>query len=140
MSFGGVNYLAVLLAAVASFLFGGAYYSAFSRRSLAESADEATEPRRRQLHADAVPFIVAFAALLIMAFVLAGAISSLGTGQVTVRNGIISALLAWLGFVMTTLMINHMVQGVSRIATLVDGGHWLGVLIIQGAVIGWVGL
>jgi len=23
--------------------------------------------------------------------------------------------------------------------TLLDGGHWLGVLLLQGAVIGWLG-
>ena len=139
MNFGAVNYLAVLAAAVASFIFGGLWYSAFSRRPSAESADEETEHRQR-LHVNAVPFIVAFIALLIMSYVLAGAIGNLGVDRVTVRNGIVLALFAWVGFVMTTLVINHTVQRVSRIATLDDGGHWLGVLMIQGAIIGWIGL
>jgi len=58
---------------------------------------------------------------------------------VSVRTGVISALFVWGGFVATSLVVTNMVQGVSRVATLVDGGHWLGVLVIQGAVIGWLG-
>lgn len=140
MSFGGINHLAVLLAAIASFLFGGLWYTAFSRRSLTDASEEETEHHGPRLHVNAMPFIIAFVALLIMAYVLAGAIGHLGVGNVTVRNGVASALFVWAGFVMTSLVVNHMVQRVNRIATLVDGGHWLGVLVIQGAVIGWLGV
>jgi hypothetical protein len=140
MSFAGINYLGVLLAAIASFLFGGVWYSAFSQRSLADAGEPKTRHARVRLNVDTLPFIVAFVALLLMAYVLAGAIGHLGLGQVTVRNGIISALFVWAGFVMTALVINHMVHRLSRTATLVDGAHWLGVLLIQGAVIGWIGV
>jgi hypothetical protein len=27
-----------------------------------------------------------------------------------------------------------------RVLTLIDAGHWLGVLLIQGALIGWMGV
>lgn len=140
MIFSAINELAVLLAAIASFLFGGLWYSAFSPRSLADSGGSRRRHLKLRLHVDAVPFIVAFVALLVMAYVLAGAIGQLGAGEVTVRNGIISALLVWAGFVMTVLVVNHMVQRLSRVATLIDGVHWLGVLVIQGAVIGWIGV
>jgi len=137
MTFGGINFTAVLLATTASFLFGGLWYTAFSRRSLADAADAEDERGRPRFHVDAIPFIIAFVALLIMAYVLAGVIAQLG--NVSVRSGILSALLVWAGFVMTSLVVTNMVQGVSHLATLVDGGHWMGVLVIQGAVIGWLG-
>lgn len=41
------------------------------------------------------------------------------------------------GFVLTTLVVNHTFQQARRTLTLIDGGHWLGVLVIQGAVLGW---
>ena len=75
-----------------------------------------------------------------MAWVLAGLIGHLGAGQVTVRTGIISGVFCWLGFVVTTLAVNHAYQGARRALTLIDAGHWLGVLLIQGAVIGLMGV
>ena len=75
-----------------------------------------------------------------MAWVLAGVIGHLGAEEVTVRNGVISAAFIWLGFVITTLAVNHAFQGSKRTLTLIDGGHWLGVLLLQGAIIGLVGV
>lgn len=141
MSFGEINDIAVLLAAIASFLFGGIWNGAFSRRTMARSAEaDANRPRLSRFKVDAVPLIVTFVALLVMAYVLAGAVGYHSGNQVTVRHGVISALFAWAGFVMMSLVVGHMVEGVTRIATLVDAGHWLGVLVIQGAVIGWLGV
>jgi hypothetical protein len=45
----------------------------------------------------------------------------------------------WLGFVATTLAVNNAFRGATGSLTLIDGGHWLGVLLLQGAVIGWLG-
>jgi hypothetical protein len=56
------------------------------------------------------------------------------------RGGMISALFLWAGFVMTTLVVNHRFQMARPALTLIDGGHWLGVLLIQGAVLGAIGL
>lgn len=137
----GINDVAVLAAAIASFLFGGIWYGAFSRRAPARSAEaDQPQPRLPRFGVDAVPLIVTFFALLVMAYVLAGAVGLIGAGEVTVRNGVVSALLAWAGFVMTSLVVGRMVEGVSGgFATIVDAGHWLGVLVTQGAVIGWLG-
>jgi hypothetical protein len=75
-----------------------------------------------------------------MAWVLAGVIGHLGPGEVTLRNGIISAAFVWLGFVITTLTVNNAFQRARWALTLIDGGHWLGVLLLQGAVIGLMGV
>lgn len=91
-------------------------------------------------NASIAPYFVAAIALLVMATVLAGVLGHLGPGQVTVRNGIVSALFVWLGFVATTLAVNHAFQGSRRSLTLIDGGHWLGVLLIQGTIIGGMGV
>jgi hypothetical protein len=31
-------------------------------------------------------------------------------------------------------------QGAKGALTVIDGGHWLGVLLIQGAILGWWGV
>ena len=106
MAFAGINYLAVLVATVAGFAFGAAYYMTLSRPWLAamgKTREELAAAGKRS----PVPFIVSIVALLIMAWVLAGGIGHLGPGQVTLRNGVISALFMWLGFVITTLAVNY---------------------------------
>jgi hypothetical protein len=140
MAFAGLNLLAVLVAAIASFLFGGVWYGIFSRQWLAAVNFEEKTRNSAAWRVSAVPLIIALLAQLLMAYVLAGVIGHLGVGQVTVRNSIISAAIVWAGFVMTTLVVSHSFQGAKRALTFIDGGHWLGVLLIQGAVIGWLGV
>ena len=75
-----------------------------------------------------------------MAWVLAGTLGHLGPGQVTLKNGIISALFLWLGFVVTTVFVNNAYPGRKYALSVIDGIHWLGVLVIQGAIIGGMGV
>ena len=137
MAFAGINYLAVLIAAVAAFAFGAAYYISLSRPWLA-----AVGMTKEQMAAkrSPAPFIVSIVALLVMAWVLAGSIGHLGPGQVTARNGVISGLFLWLGFVITTLSVNYAYGQRRPMLTVIDGIHWLGVLVVQGTIIGAMGV
>lgn len=140
MAFAGINPLAVLAAAVASWLAGAIWYTALARPWLIALGKTRGELMGPDGKASAVPFIVAFLALLLMAWVLAGLVGHFGAGQITVTNGIISGVVAWLGFVVTTLATNHGFGGQRPMLTLIDGGHWLAVMVIQGAIIGLFGL
>jgi hypothetical protein len=73
-----------------------------------------------------------------MAYMFAGVLGHLG--QVTPRNGVITGLFLWVGFVITTLIVNYVFQNQKPMLTVIDGGHWLGVLLIEGAVIGAFGV
>jgi hypothetical protein len=139
MTFAGLNHLAIVLAAAASFLFGGLWYGAFSRQWMA-AAGISVEDIAAKGGVTIVPYVVAFVAQLVMAYVLAGILGHLGAGQVTLHNGIITGAICWAGFVATSLAVNHAFQGAKRQLTLIDGGHWLGVLLLQGALIGWMGV
>jgi len=127
-----INYLAIPVAAIAAFVWGAAYYMALSKQWLA--AVGRIEPNKSP-----TPFILSSVALLVMAFVLSGAIAHLGPGQVTVKNGIISGLILWAGFVVTTVFVNNAYPGRRYMLSVIDSIHWLGVLVIQGAVIGAIG-
>jgi len=138
MAFAGMNYLAVLLAAAAAFIFGGAWYGVLGRQWLAalgkpEAAIKSGTPV-------ALRMAVAAAALLVMAYMLAGVMGHLGAGQVTLVHGVVAGFFIWLGFVMTTLVVNYVFQNQRWTLTVIDGGHWLGVLLIEGAVIGGIGV
>jgi hypothetical protein len=137
MAFAGINYLAILIAAAASFAFGAAYYMTLSKTWLAASGKTSEEVAAKR---SATPFIVSIVALVIMAWVLAGTLGHLGPGQVTLKNGVISSLFLWLGFVITTLSVNYAFGQRKPMLTVIDGIHWLGVLIIQGAIIGAMGV
>lgn len=140
MSFAGVNYLAVLFAGIASFLFGGIWYGLLSQRWLAAVGKSIEELKGPEGQSPVVPYLITFICQLVMAATLAGIIGHLGKNYVTPRNGAVSGALVWLGFVATTLAVNHTYQGQKRVLTLIDAGHWLGVLVIQGVIIGWIGV
>jgi len=136
MDFAGMNYLAILVAAAASFFVGWPWYMTFSRPWLkAIGKDPDTPP-----HPTPIPFIYLGIGLVVMAWVLAGLIGHLGQGQVTLWNGIISGAFVWAGFVATTMSANYAFQGRPFTLTLIDGGHFLLVLLVQGAIIGWFGV
>jgi hypothetical protein len=132
----GINYWAVLLAAALSFLFGGAWYGALSRQWMA-AANLTEEQIRGTGGPSPRPFVITFIAQIVMAWVLAGVLLHLSKAglAITLRNGLLSAFMIWLGFVATTLVVNHQFQMQRPVLTLIDGGHWLGVLLIQGAVL-----
>jgi Protein of unknown function (DUF1761) len=140
MTFAGINYLAVVIAALAGFGFGAVYYMSLASPwmdAIGWSADERAAHRRGQLYPSRLPFLIGIVANLIMAWVLAGLIAHMGA--VTVRNGIISAAFSWLGFVVTTLSVNYAFGNRKPMLTVIDGAHWLGSLVIMGAVIGAFG-
>lgn len=136
MDFAGINYLAVVAAAAVSFFVGWPWYMTFSKpwlKAIGKNPDSRPHPQM-------TPFFILGVSLLVMAWVLAGLIGHLGQGQLTVMNGIISGAFVWLGFVVTTMVSNYAFQGRAPTLTLIDGGHFLLVLIVQGAIIGWFGV
>ena len=138
MDFSGVHYVAVMLAAAASFIFGGIWYGIFSKQWMAAAGMKMADLKPKDGPVLA-PYISAFFAELIMAFALAALIVNLVPGMASLSSGLIVAVLVWAGFVASSLVVNHAFQGANRMLTLIDGGHWLGVLLIQGAVLGWMG-
>jgi hypothetical protein len=134
VQFAGMNYWAIAVATVASFLFGAIWYG-FLAKPWVAAVGKAEEEIKGSTQVPLL-YAITLAALLVMAWILAGLIGHLGPGQVTFRNGVISGAFAWLGFVATTIIVNYGFQGARRMLSVIDAGHWLGVLLIQGAIIG----
>ena len=132
-----MNWLAILIATIAGFAFGAAYYMSLSRPWLA-AIGKTKEEIAAEGKGSPLPFIISIVALAVMAVVLAGTIGHVG--QVTLKGGVITALFVWLGFVITTMAVNNAFGQRKASLTIIDGIHWLGVLVIQGAIIGALGV
>jgi hypothetical protein len=141
MTFTAPSYVAIILAAVASFAFGAAFYMSLAKHWLdAIGFQPDVRAKLERGERDPKPFIVSIVGELVMAWVLAGIIGHLGPGnQYSIANGVVSGAFVWLGFVATTVAVNNAYGMRALKLTLIDAAHWLGVLIIQGAVIGWWG-
>jgi hypothetical protein len=139
MSFAGINYIAVLVAASVAWVFGGIWYRLLAKPWMAAHGFTPEQVRAHHGNGAAMwPLIVSFAADLIMAWMLAGVLGHLGT--LTPKDGLIAAFFLWLGFVITTLTVNNMFGLRRHVLILIDGAHWLIAMLLMGAVIGAWGL
>jgi uncharacterized protein DUF1761 len=133
-----MNYLAIVIAAVAAWLFGAGWYMALGKpwmAALGTTPDKMAEAKKGP--GAWLPFVYAFVAELLMAWILAGLLGHIAT--LTIRGGLISAAFCWTGFVITTMVVNNGFAGRDARLLLIDGGHWLIVLLLMGAIIGGMG-
>jgi hypothetical protein len=135
MTFAGISYWAVPVAGAIGFAFGGVWYRLLAAPWKAAHGFSAEQIRAHHGKGAApLPLISALAADLIMAWMLAGVIGHLGA--MTIKNGMLAAALLWFGFVFTTLIVNNTFGMRSAKLIAIDGGHWLAVLLLMGAIIG----
>jgi hypothetical protein len=137
MAFAGINYLSIVVAALAGFGVGAIWYMVLGNAWL-DALDKTEDDIKGSGAAQATPFIIALVADLVMAMMLAGLMGHLG--DVSIRGGLISGFFVWVGFVITTMGVNHAFSGASPKLTAIDGGHWLAVLLVMGAIIGAFGV
>ncbi len=112
--------LSVVVAALGGWIFGLLYYRALGRRPAVSA------------------IVITFFADLVMATMLFGIVFHIG--EVNVERALFSAIMIWIGFVATTLTVNGRLAQDSWSKTLIDAGHWLGVLLVMGLVIGLFGV
>ena len=135
MLFGPVNWIAIIVATIASMALGFVWYMALARQWMG-----ALDKTREQIMSSSganpsMPFIIAALMQLVMAYFLALFTPKL-MGSIDVNNAVIVGFHLWLGYVITSMIINHRYQGAKWSLTLIDGGYLLGVLVVQGVVIG----
>lgn len=138
MAFAGSNYLAIVAAAIAAMILDAIYFGILGRTWWTALGKSETELRKRMRSPWA--YLVGALGYLIMAVVLAGAIGHLGPGQVTVKNGVISGAILWAGLLLTTVTMTNMFRGEKTVVIAIEAVFWLGVLMLQGLVIGLFGV
>jgi len=134
------NWTAIVVAAIAAWVFGAVYYGILGKTWVAaqgETMDSLkTKNAGKSTAAKIAPFIISFIAEIVMAAALSGILFH--SAMAGPRQGAITGALIWLGFVLTTILVNNAYAFRSLKLTAIDAGHWLGALIIIGAVVGWL--
>lgn len=136
-----VNYLSVVIAAIAAWLFGAVYYTVLSKPWMAAQGKTMEQCQAEMAGKSGLqkfaPFIIAFVGVFLMGFVLFGVLTH--SGLWSVRAGMISGAFCWFGFILTTMTVNNAFHGRRPMLTVIDSGHWLGCLLIIGAIVGGMG-
>lgn len=137
MAYLSVNWLAVVLAMVASMALGAAWYTGLSKQWLAATG-KTIEDIQANSGGSATPFIWGAAMQLIMAYMLA-VLTPAVFGTVTVGNAVTLGVHLWIGFIVTNMIMNHRYEGQKWSLAVIDGAYALGILVVQGVVIGLLG-
>lgn len=128
------NFVAIFAATIASYILGSLWYLALGKPWRAALGwVETGKPYRPPVAGLVVAFIAQFA----MAFALSGFLVHMGGASL--RTGLISGALIWIGFVLPSLATNVTFQQRNPLLIAIDGGHWLLILLVIGAVLGLFG-
>jgi len=134
----GASLFTIGCATLASWLFGAIYYMSLAKPWMAASGITQEEVKAGE---SPTPYIISVIAEFIMAYMLAVLLLHTSTnGVFTLGQALFAAFAIWLGFIITTLTVNHRYGMKPWSLTIIDGGHWLGVILIQAAVMYLIGL
>jgi hypothetical protein len=129
----GMEYLGIVAAAVAAWIFGAVWYMGLGRQYQA-ALGLTPEQCNKGKPMPVAPMAVCFLGELVMAAALSWILARLSA--VGWMWGAQMGLLFGIAIVVPTVIINHMFPGRSKALMLIDSGHWIGVLAIEGAVLG----
>jgi hypothetical protein len=127
------NYWAILVAAIACFVFEAAWYSLFLNawmRGIGRTME--------WLDAQKVSFPLQSATALVCAAVLAATISAFTqlTGAQTAWRGLKMGAMLWAGCVLTTIATEYVFEVRSYSIFSINAGFWLLGMMLMGAIVG----
>ncbi len=131
-----VNYLAVLVSAVASMVVGSIWYGPLFGKKFMRAAgmDQWTPEKQAAVKKKmVVSYLAQFVASLVMLYVLAGII--VGFGHATLAGGLLTGFVMWLGFVVP-LKLGDAIWGGKMSLFWMSIGNLLITLLVAGAIIG----
>lgn len=131
-----VNFLAILVATIASMVVGGIWYGPlFGKLFMAAMGMNEWSPEKQAKMKKMMPLSYAGQALssFVMFFFLAGLI--VGFGQKTLAGGLWVAFTIWLGFVMP-MIFGELLWGGKKSLFWLKSGNMLITLLVAGAILG----
>ena len=130
-----VNWLAIIVAAIAAFAIGALWYSPalFGRQWMAAHG-HTPEKLAAMQSSMGKTYAYSFMTYVIMAMVIALLVGLTGAGSAA--QGIVLAVLAWLGFGFTIGLNTNLYSDKPAAAFMIDAGYQLIHVIIMGAIIG----
>jgi hypothetical protein len=130
-----VNWIAIVVAAIAAFALGALWYSRtlFGRQWMAAHG-HTPEKLAAMQSSMGKTYAFSFITYLIMAMVIALLMGL--TGGNSVVQGIVIAVLAWLGFGFTIGLNSNLFSDKPATAFMIDAGYQFVHVIVMGAIIG----
>ena len=129
-----VNYLAILISAVVSFVIGGLWYGPiFGKMWIALMGFTQKDIDKAKQKGMSKSYLITFVASLIMAFVLAHFI--IYTGASNFFEGFQVGFWVWLGFVATTQLGTVLWENKSWNLFILNIAYWLVNLLVMGAIL-----
>lgn len=129
-----VNYLAVLLAAVASMVAGYVWYHpAVMGKTWMKLLGKSEADIKAQSKDMGRIYGLTFVAALVTAYVLAHFL--ILVGAVTLSEAVMTAIWAWLGFVATAMLTNSLFSGKPLQLWGIESGYVLVSMIVQAVVL-----
>ena len=131
-----VNYVAVLVSAIASVVIGSWWYGPLFGKKFRTAMGMDTWSPEKQAEMKktmGLSYALQFVASLVMFYVLARLIG--GLDQMSVQGGIMTALWVWVGFVLP-LEFGNTLWGGNKTLFYINAGNMLVTLVAVGAIIG----
>ncbi len=126
-----IDFPAIGAAGIAGFAFGALWYTVLGKAWMKASGVSPDQARPA-----AAIMGLTFVCQIVIAFAMYGMMFHIGAG---LAGAVLSAVLVWAGFILTTQIVNHRFQGRPWLLTAIDTGHWLGVLLVQALVLSLLG-
>lgn len=128
-------WISILAAAVAAWLFGAVWFGAFGRPWAIGLGLMSAETSAARSAPPIFALILSFLAEFVMAVMLDALLTHLGGPSFGLLPALIGAFFVWIGFVAPAIATNYAYQKRPWPVYAVDLGHWLGVLLVEAAVL-----
>lgn len=135
-----VNYLGVLLCAVASMVIGFLWYGPLFGKEWAKMVGMTKEKMAQAQSEMSKTYGAMFVCSLVMAYVLAHMIWYAAPGSVTLLIAVKTAVWAWIGFVATTSLSRFLFSPDKKPIKLwvIESSYYLVTLVVMGAILGFM--
>ena len=123
--------IATIAAALAAWIFGAIWYGVLGKTWQAAQGLDPEQCKGQKM--PLVPMATSFLSELLMAFIFARLLTALNV--LGWQDGAVIGLFIGVGFMATSTLVNNMFQKRQLMLSVIDGVHWIGVAVIEGAVL-----
>lgn len=129
-----LNWVAILVAAIAAFIFEALWFSVFMNEWLAGIG----RTREWVMSASGVTPAVQYATAIICSIIAAAVLSICiqASGEQTVRRGVLCAVVLWFGFIATSWAKAYIFEVRTLQIYAIYTGYYLIELVLMGAIVG----
>ena len=127
-----MEYLSIVAAAAAAFIFGAVWYTALGKQYQRALGKDPEQCKGQKM--PLTPLLVCFIGELVVAAAFSWVLARMSA--VGWQWGAHMGLLFGVALILPTVIVNNIFPGRPKELMAIDGLHWIGVFVIEGAVLG----